>query len=318
MNLSSTSDMGAPPIQALQLPGLEKSGVNLHVLRLDLMHPAIGGNKWFKLKQNIALLQDGGYRHALSFGGAYSNHLAALAAAGRIYGFDTVGVIRGELIEPLNPVLQFVREQGMALHPVSRSDYRRKNDDEFVRQLRETWGEFYLIPEGGSNGAGVVGTEEIGKICADFRATSTAERLFVGLACGTGTTMAGLLRGMGKSGAIENCMVLGVAVLRAEHWLQDEVARWLSHDEAVPDWRILGNYHCGGYARQNDALTGFLRQTMAISAVPVEPVYTGKLFFGIYQEILQGAVPRGSDVLLIHTGGIHTQINVTNTVGYGA
>jgi 1-aminocyclopropane-1-carboxylate deaminase len=295
-----------PPIEPLECEFLRQAGVTVNVLRLDKIHPLVHGNKYYKLKYNLQLLQKNKTLPVLSFGGAYSNHLYALAAAGNLLGLKTIGVVRGELVEPLNPVLKFAREQGMRLIPVSRSDYRRKHEPAYLRQLEEqVGGKFQQIPEGGSNLLAVKGCEEI---VADIEWQKPGGSRFIAISCGTGASMAGIVSGLSKLSREQEPVpeVLGISVLKAEGYIAREVNGWLRESgcgEPVP-WRVEDSYHCGGYARVNPALRNHLEAFKNYSDIPIEPVYTGKLFYALFELIKQGAIPAGAEIIAIHSGGI--------------
>lgn len=297
--------ISTPPIESLACELLEESGVRLNVLRLDKSHPLLSGNKWFKLKYNLLEFQKQKDLPILSFGGAYSNHLYALAAAGKILGMKTIGVVRGEFAEPLNPVLEFAKEQGMTLHPVSRADYRRKDQAAFLEALRSKFGDFHHLPEGGSNALAMRGCEEIASL---LHWDSQDSPRLVALSCGTGTTMAGLICGLSKLQLAPPVEVLGIGVLKGDGYLETEVTSLLQACEGANSvgWRIDDSYHCGGYARSNAALEAFLRRFESHSDIPLEPVYTGKLFYGLFDLIERGEIAAGTEVLAIHTGGIHS------------
>ncbi len=294
-----------PPIEPVICDLLEQRGVNLNVLRLDKIHPLIEGNKWFKLKHNLQVFQERRDLPILSFGGAYSNHLRALAAAAKLLNMKTIAVLRGELVEPLNPVLSFAREQGMELIPVSRSDYRRKHDPQFLSQLQAQFGEFHLLPEGGSNLLAVKGCEEIVQnVCWQ----SSARKRVLALCCGTGASMAGLISGLSKREHVLPPGVLGISVLKAQGYISQEVNRWLQANDCsnAVNWSVEESYHCGGYARSSPALSAFLTEFKSYSAIPLEPVYTGKLFFALFDMVQRGVISAGTEILAIHTGGIHS------------
>ncbi|MES3008154.1 MAG: pyridoxal-phosphate dependent enzyme [Pseudomonadota bacterium] len=267
------------------------------MLRLDLLHPLIGGNKWYKLRLNLQAAKDQGYTKVLSFGGAYSNHLHALSAAGKLMGLDTIGVVRGESAQPLNATLTFARQQGMALHHVTRTDYRDKNSPVFIARLHEQFGDFYLIPEGGANVAGTQGCAEIARLL-HWSASST-ERI-VALACGTGTTLAGLLLGR-----TEDYRVLGMAVLKGD-FLEHDVREMLQQcgSEDPGNWQISLEWHCGGYARVTPELLEFIHGFYQRTGIPLEPVYTGKLMMGLYHLLARGEFAPGSELIAVHTGGL--------------
>ena len=282
------------PIQEIHDVVFDQAGVRLLIKRLDQVHPVISGNKWYKLKYNLLAAREQGFGTLLSFGGAYSNHIHALAGAGAEYGFNTIGVIRGEEHSPLNPTLQFAVDHGMQLHYMNRLDYRRKDSAEIIDRLRAEFGDFYLIPEGGSNGLAVQGCAEI---------IDDIDQAFdvIACACGTAGTLSGLIAGLqGQRQA------LGVAVLKGAGFLGDEVRSLLSEsaNQQHENWQINLDYHFGGYAKTKPELMEFMRRFEAAHAVPLEPVYTGKLMFGLYDLIAANHFQRGQTVLALHTGGL--------------
>lgn len=295
--------ISTPPLESLSCELLRQADVSVNVLRLDKCHPLLSGNKWYKLKHNLAYLQSQPDLPILSFGGAYSNHLHALAAAGKLLGMETIGVVRGELVEPLNPVLAFAKEQGMTLIGISRSDYRRKQDSGYLEQLRLKFGDFHLLPEGGGNSLALRGCEEIASL---LRWQKSESNRLVALCCGTGVTMAGLIRGLAGQESGHAPDVLGVSVLKGDGYLQSEVAAHLGcyGNGRQIQWRVDDTYHCGGYARTSPALQSFLSEFAECSDIPLEPVYTGKLFYALFDLIAKGAIPRGTDVVAIHSGGV--------------
>ena len=293
-----------PSIEPLHCELLRRAGVSVNVLRLDKCHPLLSGNKWYKLKYNLLEFQQQRELPILSFGGAYSNHLHALAAAGMLLGMRTIGVVRGEMPEPLNRVLKFAKEQGMTLLPVSRGDYRRKDEADFLEGLRGKFGNFHLLPEGGSNSLAIKGCEEIAPLLKWHNADS---KQLVVLCCGTGTTMAGLISGLSKIHGDSAPQVLGISVLKGDGYLQSEVLGQLAACGCADptDWQIDDTYHCGGYARSNAALQSFLREFAGFSDLPLEPVYTGKLFYALFDLIEKGMICEGTEIVAIHSGGIH-------------
>ncbi|MFT4861263.1 MAG: 1-aminocyclopropane-1-carboxylate deaminase [Pseudohongiellaceae bacterium] len=290
-----------PQLQVLASPLLESKQLRLSVLRLDTMHREIQGNKWFKLRLNLARAVDGGAHKIVSFGGAYSNHLYALAAAGSALGVETVGFVRGEIVEPFNPVIRFLKAHNMALIPLSRSDYRRKADPNFLEALLAKHGPAYLIPEGGSNELGVKGCEDIAKLVA--LAIPVNNQSIVALACGTGATMAGVVNGFASLGTANS--VLGVSVLKAPGYMGNAVAEKLPlASSAAIAWSVSDDYHWGGYGKSNPQLEKFMAGFAQQHDVPLEHVYTGKLFFALDSMIRQDVFPAGSHICALHTGGI--------------
>ncbi len=287
-----------PILQTVQDPFLEARGLTLKVLRLDLVHPLVSGNKWYKLKHNLAKAHALGHDTLLSYGGAYSNHLVALAAAAKLSGLRSIGVVRGELVQPLNQALAFMQAQGMVLHPVSRADYRHKDEPGFKAELQAQYGRAFDIPEGGANRLGLLGTAQISAFL-EFSPSATAN--YVMLACGTAATMAGILSSM--QGAAQ---VLGVSVLKGEDRLSAQVQDWLLEQGQTQPcaWQMLCDYHCGGYAKSTPALRQRMQSFMQNSGIPLEPVYTAKLIYAFYSLAEQGYFPHASEIIAIHTGGL--------------
>lgn len=264
-------------------------GVELHLKREDLLHPEVSGNKFRKLKYNIQEANELGFECWLTFGGAYSNHIAAVAAAGDIHGVRTIGVIRGEELAsmPLNPTLQAAVANGMTLHFVSRADYKRKTEQDFLNGLRERFGAFYLIPEGGTNTLAVAG-------CSEILTPDDAEFDYICCAVGTGGTLAGL-----SFSARSGQEILGFPALNA---------RDLSHQLSViaprHNWELIHEYHFGGYAKVPELLVRFINNFRLHHKIQLDPVYTGKMMFGICDMIQKSRFPRGTKILAIHTGGL--------------
>jgi 1-aminocyclopropane-1-carboxylate deaminase len=293
----------SPTLEIIEDPHLRQFDVRMEVLRLDRVHPLVSGNKWFKLRLNLLQARSEGYNCLLSFGGAYSNHLRALAAAARLEGMKSVGVVRGEIHKPLNPVLAFAKQQGMELYAVSRAEYRGKQQDDFIAGLGQRFGRFYLLPEGGSNELGVEGCSEIAGFLENCLAESRPGKTLIAVACGTGATLAGLIRGAQRRNFDVSC--LGIAVLKGADFLDEEVRSWLDPVDGGISWKIEKSYHCGGYARSSPELTAFINNFTVMTGIELEPVYTGKLVFALYRMIECGRIGAGTRVLWLHTGGIY-------------
>ncbi len=269
---------------------LTSAGIRLLIKREDLNHPRVSGNKWWKLKYNLADMQDRGKNHILTFGGAFSNHIYALAAAAQELELESTGIIRGEEVTPLNPTLQFASGAGMKLHYVSREQYRNKLDAEFIIGLEKKFGDFYLIPEGGSNELAVLGVSEF---------ASQLDLNFDYICCpvGTGGTLAGIIRGL--RGAKR---VVGFSALKNGEFLNEEVRRF---EKFYQNWEIRTEYDHGGYAKSTPTLQEFIDDFRIRHHIPLEFTYTGKMMWGIYDLAKKGYFDRGSTVLALHTGGIH-------------
>jgi len=280
-------------IQAIETEWLSQHNVQLCVLRADLADPLLSGNKFFKLKYNLLEAARQGHTRLLSFGGAWSNHLHALAAAGQRFGFSTIGIVRGESEAAANTCLQDVMARGMQLHFVSRSEYQNKNTPEFLAKLRQQVGDFYLIPEGGANPEGIRGCQEM--LPADVHSNFT----HLVLACGTGTTMAGLITS-------STVPVIGIQVLKGAGYLQAEIAKMLQQHALHPTapWTVLDEFHGGGYAKADKDLLDFVEHFSETTGVPLEPVYSGKMFMALSKLVPQGHFPENSRILAMHGGGL--------------
>lgn len=267
-----------------------RHGIELFVRREDLLHPEVSGNKFRKLKYNIEAAKARGCKQLLTFGGAYSNHIAATAAVGRILGIQTIGVIRGEEIATCyldNPTLKKAEEDGMRFKFVSRTEYRTKNSVVFLSKLEEEFGEFYLVPEGGTNTEAIRGTEEILQeedIIYDY----------VCCAVGTGGTIAGII-----NRSFSHQLIMGFPALKGD-FLQEEIGKYTTKE----NWMLQTAYHFGGYAKYNADLLEFIRDFEQKTAILLDPIYTGKLLFGIFDLIEQGQFKNNSKILAIHTGGL--------------
>lgn len=289
---------GNSPIQRLADPFAEPVDIKLYLKRDDMLHPLVSGNKWRKLKYNLLAARQQGYNALLTFGGAYSNHLFATAAAGQVVGFQTIGIVRGDELagKPLNNTLRFCRETGMYLHFVSRDAYRRKDTPDFLAELTDQFGPCYLVPEGGTNDLAIQGTAEIiPEIVTQLGYTPD----YVCCPVGTGGTMAGLAQS-----ASEETKVLGFMALKVPDSL------WLSELPAsIAKGCLVYDYHFGGYARTTPALLNFIRDFEQKNGVLLEQVYTGKLLYGIYDLARQGFFPKGATVIAVHTGGLQGRSN---------
>jgi 1-aminocyclopropane-1-carboxylate deaminase len=271
----------------------DEMGVQVLVKREDLIHPQVSGNKWRKLKYNISEAKKQGKPTLLTFGGAYSNHILATAAIGKLEGFRTIGIIRGEEHSPLNTTLQFAKSCEMQLEYMDRTTYREKNSNLIIAQLQKQFGDFYLIPEGGTNQFALKGCAEIVKeIESDYD--------YICCACGTGGTLAGIIAGLnGEKKAI------GFPVLKGASFLETEIKDLLTDFGCqANNWELQLDYHFGGYAKNKPELKAFIHDFQQKHQFEIEFVYTAKLFFGLYDLIQKGYFERGSTILAIHTGGL--------------
>jgi 1-aminocyclopropane-1-carboxylate deaminase len=282
------------PIVEIQAEALDDAGVKLFIKREDLNHPDISGNKWWKLKYNLEEVIRAGHHTILTFGGAYSNHIYATAAAAKEYGINSIGIIRGEETLPGNPTLTFAERAGMRLAYVTRKEYKDKDSQSFLSKLRNQLGDFYLIPEGGTNSLAVKGIEEFAGILLE----NSFDYLCVPV--GTGGTMAGLITAV-KGQRI----IIGYSVLKNGEFLKNEVTKLLGTTESSNDqWQIRTEYDLGGYAKVSPELMTFLKDFEIRHDVPLDPVYTAKMMWGILEDVKRGRFEKNSVILAIHTGGL--------------
>lgn len=282
------------PVQQIDEPEFAEQGVQLFLKRDDVIHPEISGNKWRKLKYNLLEAQRQGCDTVVTFGGAYSNHIAATAAACRLAGIKSVGIIRGEELNVSgNATLKKAAGDGMLLKFISRDDYRRKEAEDFLTELQLQYDKCFMIPEGGANAYGLQG-------CAEILKEVKEPFDVVCVACGTGTTMAGIL-----TTASHNHQVIGFSALKGGAFLAEEARALLrkANKQAVAPCRVITDYHFGGYARHTAELIQFIYDFKTKYNIELDFAYTGKMLFGIYDLIQKGFFHSGTKILAIHTGG---------------
>jgi 1-aminocyclopropane-1-carboxylate deaminase/D-cysteine desulfhydrase-like pyridoxal-dependent ACC family enzyme len=275
-----------------------KNKLRVFVKRDDLLHPHISGNKWRKLKYNLAEARQKGFSKLVTFGGAYSNHIVAVACAGKEYGFKTAGIIRGEIRFPLNPTLDFAKSCGMELRGVPRFVFSNHDWKEIANAAKLEVDGSYLIPMGGSNCLALKGCAEI--------ANEVEQQLgilpdFFCVASGTGATAAGIIYGLaGQS----NCIAF--PILKG-NFMQEEISNFLvscGMVDSPANWQVCNDYHFGGYAKFNASLIDFINEFTREHQIPLDPVYTGKLFFGVMDLIEKKFFPENASLLILHTGGL--------------
>ena len=260
------------------------------IKRDDLLHPLISGNKFRKLKYNLEEAKKLQHDTLLTFGGAFSNHILAVAAAGNEFGFKTIGIIRGEELAgkySQNPTLQKAEQLGMNFVFVSREEYRYKAEAKYIEDLRQKYGDFYLIPEGGTNALAVKGCEEIVTL-------DDAEFDYVCCAVGTGGTISGIIN------CSKPCQkVLGFPALKGD-FLQEDIRKFATND----NWELITDYHFVGYAKTTPQLIDFMNDFYDQYKIPLDPIYTGKMVFGVFDLIKKNYFSKNAKILLIHTGGL--------------
>lgn len=300
------------PLQELNSRLLDDAGVRLFVKRDDLIHPHFGGNKWRKLRYNLKHARSEGYKTILTFGGAWSNHIYATAAAGKHFGFETIGLIRGEARSPLNTTLAFASDCGMQLHYIDRERYRQRNDDSFIEMIRSEFGDIYVLPEGGSNELAIKGCREI---VHEIDSESEIAFDYICSACGTGATIAGIASAIAGNHSSKQQRAIGFSALKGGEFLRQEALAYLSHTAArestafdagiIEDiLSIETGYHFGGYARIDERLSTFMHAFEKQFGFTLDAVYTAKLFFGLFDMIRNARFKPGTCIVAIHSGGL--------------
>jgi 1-aminocyclopropane-1-carboxylate deaminase/D-cysteine desulfhydrase-like pyridoxal-dependent ACC family enzyme len=281
------------PVTQLHSDLLNEKKVQLFIKRDELIHPVLQGNKWRKLKYNLLEANIQKQKTLLSFGGAYSNHLHALAYAGKHFGFNTIGIIRGEKPANLNPCLQDIKNWGMQLEYIKRIDYKQKITNEFIHNLRKKFSDFYLIPEGGNNPQGIKGCAEI---------LNELDRDYDVICCevGSGTMFSSMITHNKKL----NTHFLGFVVMKNRQ-LEDEIRNTTTTQKnIITQWSLIHTYHFGGFAKASTELHQFIANFKTQFNIQLEPVYSGKMLYGIFDLINKDHFKPGARILAIHGGGL--------------
>ena len=284
-----------PPVQVFKHPVFDAAGIHVSVLREDLNHDFVSGNKWWKLRDNLVSAAESNLP-LLTFGGAYSNHIYATAAACHELNISCIGIIRGEDGQIESPTLRFARERGMRIIRVSREEYKRKGEHDFLENLQKKIGDFYVVPEGGSNAKAVAACAEWGR-----KIESVYGNAFdaIALPAGTGGTLAGIISGLSS-----RLTVHGFAVLKEGDFLKDQIRGLIdnSSKESFDNWVVHTNYHFGGYGKPNEAVFSFIRDQQP--NLPLDAVYTAKMMLGLIDLAKKGYFESGYRLLALHTGGL--------------
>jgi 1-aminocyclopropane-1-carboxylate deaminase len=319
------------PLQKIEHPLLDFWQLTLFVKRDDLLHSEISGNKWRKLKYNLLEARRQQVDHIISFGGAYSNHIHALAAAGFHFGFKTTAIIRGESWYANNPTLKQALAWGMELQFVTRQEYKQRAEPAYLQSLQSAYPDAFIVPEGGSNRFAIRGVMEA---LQEIQQQANVPIDHIITATGSGGTLAGLVAGVaqaqpqpkvtGDITALKNAQYLnqkivsllqrpqrkpkvtGIAVLKNAHYLNQEIASLLQQAKINNNnnWCLQTVFHHGGYAKVPVELNNFCEQFSLQTGIPVEPIYTGKMFYGLFKLIEQGYFNRGEQIVALHTGGL--------------
>lgn len=286
-------DLSKAKLQKVNLPNVQ-THPEIFLLRLDLIHPQIHGNKFFKMKYNLLEAEKNNFDTLLTFGGAYSNHIHAVAAEGKIFGFKTIGIIRGEEHLPLNPTLQFAADSGMKLIYISRSEYRKKHTEDFLSYIKNRFGNVFIIPEGGTNALALMG-------CAEIPDLIKTDYDYLCTACGTAGTLSGITAGLNG-----NKKIIGFSVLKGGGFLKESAENLILNftQKHLSNWSIKMDYHFGGYAKINLELVNFMNEFEKLNDIALDPVYTGKMMFGIFDLARKNSFEKNEKIIALHTGGL--------------
>ena len=287
------------PLEQLKLAEFADQGIEVDILRLDTIHPVISGNKWFKLKNYLYDASQKNCKQLITFGGAYSNHIVATAYAASQAGFGSVGIIRGEQPRYLSHTLLEARKYGMHLHFISRSDYKRKDNAAFLKNLGEKFPASYIIPEGGAGVLGIKGCEEI------LSQIEKDQYSHILCAIGSGTMFIGI-----ANSSKPDQYIIGIPVLKGVHDLMMQFKPQLHDQRKLNYCSIQYGYHFGGYAKKNNELIGFMNSIYERSCIPTDFVYTAKLFYGAIDLAVKKYFSTGNKLLLIHSGGLQGNLSL--------
>ncbi|MEW6989162.1 1-aminocyclopropane-1-carboxylate deaminase/D-cysteine desulfhydrase [Colwelliaceae bacterium 6441] len=294
--MKSSTFMSTPsPLQKLSHPLFEQYKLDIRLKRDDLINVIISGNKWRKLKYNLAYVKKQGFKGIVSFGGAYSNHIHALSYACYKQAIPSIGIIRGEAEFCHNFTLSQAKQWQMELQFVDRKTYRLRNNKDYLKQLAQQYPDYFIIPEGGSNHLALTGVAEI---CSELNEQTSYDTLITPV--GSAGTLSGLI--VGDKGQHS---ILGIAVLKQEGYLADEVNQLINHpDRSYNNWHILNDYHDGGYAKFSQESLARLKAFSQITKVPFEPIYSGKMILALLDLVEKGYFEPNHRIVLIHTGGL--------------
>jgi 1-aminocyclopropane-1-carboxylate deaminase len=287
------------PLQSVNDKVFEENNLRVYVKRDDVIHPEISGNKWRKLKYNLLNAKQNGYEGILTFGGAYSNHIYATAAAGKYFGFETIGIIRGdELNENSSETLKFASKCGMKLHFVSRNEYRSMRENPKGNSFIQTYTHSKLVPEGGTNEFALAG---VGEMVDEISEQLGAAPDYIICPVGTAGTISGII-----SNTNSKTKIIGVCVLKNGQYLQKEIAHLVmnKNDIEIDNLEMFWNFHHGGYAKKTPELIDFVSNFNTKHDFEIEPIYSGKMFFAFFELLKQNYFASNSTIVLIHTGGL--------------
>ncbi len=274
----------------------------MDMLRLDLLHPVVSGNKWYKLRLNIKHALEGGFKTLVTFGGGYSNHLVATACTAKIFGINAIGIVRGKY-DILTPSLVQCKDAGMELIFVSQEDYKNKHEPEWAQKLVAHFDEIFIVPEGGANEWGRVGAGLINRFIKD---TYT----HIAVAVGSGTTLIGI-----RNKTNEKQQILGFAPMKQGLYLKEYIAEHIN-PEKNKNWQLFDQWHLGGFGKWNDDLLGFMNDFYSINNIPLDIIYTSKMMYGIRQMLFSDHFAASDKILCIHSGGLQGNVSVKDKLVY--
>ena len=278
-------------IQQINSPFLKKRNIYLGVKRDDLLHPLISGNKWRKLKYNLAHMRKLNKTELLTFGGAFSNHIHACAAATKEFNIKTHAIIHGPELDDNNPTIQFAKQCGMQLHVVNRMEYRLRQDEQYIAKLQARFPNAFILPEGGTNEYALLGCKEL--------VDSLPAHDYLICPTGSGGTLAGLIEGSKLS-----TQVIGIAVLKQAEYLVNDIKKLSNKAKNQNNWQLLTEHHDGGYGKFSSELWAFCQNMEHTYNLPLEPIYSGKMMYALWQLIEQDYFAPGSKIIAVHTGGL--------------
>lgn len=290
-------------IQRFYLPDIDEN-LQTFVVRDDLIHQAISGNKWRKLKYNLEKAKNENFKTILTFGGAFSNHLFAVATAGKIYDFETIAFVRGEEYEHLNPTLEYAKLSGMSIYYINRETYRNRNNPNFQQELAKNFKKPFIVPEGGSNHFALKGVAEIYKLIP-----FTPNYVFS--AVGSGGTLAGLIDGAEKS-----TKIIGITAIKNGSYMKEIIKNFISYNSENEKkfWSLFTDFHFGGFAKIDRKLVDFANKFQQINGFEIDFIYTAKMFYAIWELAKQNYFCKTDKIVAIHTGGLQGNVGMQNKI----
>jgi len=289
-------------IQPLSKFWYQKKVAAMDMLRLDLLHPVISGNKWYKLRLNMKHALEQNFKTVVTFGGGFSNHLIATAATAKIFGLKSVGVVRGRY-DVLTPTLQQCRDAGMELVFISKEEYRQKDDPSRIMSIAAHFDEVLIIPEGGANEWGRAGAGLMSRFIRE-------EYTHIAVSVGTGTTLIGL-----RNKIQEQQQLMGFVPMKDGSYLKDYISSHIL-PERNKNWQLLDNWHFGGFGKWNKELISFMNDFYKENKIPLDIVYTSKMMYGVRQLLEDNIFSSCDKVLCIHTGGLQGNVSVHGELCY--